>query len=716
MKQLLHDLKTHKICVEDVPSPTCLSRGILVRTRASMVSSGTERTLASLARKSLIGKVMERPDLAARVIRKARASGLKETLSAVKTRLDTFIAPGYSSAGIVLEVGAGAGDFVPGERVACAGMNYASHAEVNCVPPNLCVKIPEGVDFEAACSVAIGSIALQAVRISEVQIGDRVAVIGLGLVGLIAVQILKAAGCVVSGVDPDPERVRLAKTLGLDAAPNGDRPRDAGRALEPGADVVLITASTRSAGPIRLAGRLARDRGTVVVVGDVRVDVPRDLYYKKELKIRYSRSYGPGRYDRAYEQDGVDYPYGYVRWTEKRNMEAYLALIASGKVRVDPLVTHRFPIEQGVEAYKMLSGKDRRPCVGIVLDYPAVTDASRHVVIDPKRKAFSPSAGKAEIGIGWIGAGAFSRAKLLPVLKKEQGIDLCCVANATGPSARKAGMRFGFRSCTTDPGAVIADDSVNTIFIATPHHLHAPLIIEALGKGKHVFVEKPLCVNKEELKAIERAYVHSQCALAVGFNRRFSPFAQHCLRFFSSGEKPLTILYRVNAGPAPANHWICDPARGGGRVIGEVCHFIDFAQAMTSAQPLEVQALVIGPQSAGENLQIQIRFSDGSAAEISYLSRGDPRLPKEQIEIYGASKVATCEDFRTMRFYAAGTQRTLRLWRQDKGHEAEIRAFLNCLRKGGSPLIEFDSLRTTTLATFAIEEALRKGKPVFLAA
>jgi predicted dehydrogenase/threonine dehydrogenase-like Zn-dependent dehydrogenase len=717
MKQLLQDLKTHKVHVEDVPAPGCHPRGVLVRTCASMVSSGTERASISLTQKSLLGKAMERPDLVRQVLRKARTAGVTETLSAVKARLDGFIAPGYSSAGIVVEVGAEAIEFSPGDRVACAGSSHASHAEVNGVPTNLCVKIPGEVEFEAASSVAIGSIALQGVRIADARIGDRVVVIGLGLVGLITAQILKSAGCVVTGIDPDPMRVRLAETLGLDfACVNSDWPQNAGQAggLEGhGADAVIITASTRSGDPIRLAGQVARDRGIVVVVGDVRVDVPREQFYKKELEIRYSRSYGPGRYDPAYEEKGIDYPYGYVRWTEKRNMEAYLGLIASGKVRIGPLITHRFPIDQGVEAYQLLAGTHDEPYVGIVLTYPEGADFSRQMVVRPDRKPSTrPGTAKEEIGIGWIGAGSFSCTKLLPVLKRVPGIDLRCVANATGPSSRKVATRFSFRSCTTDPRAILEDDSVGVVFIATPHHLHASLVIEALKRHKHVYVEKPLCVNRDELRDIEAAYVQSKGILYVGFNRRFSPFARHCLRFFPQARGPLSILYRVNAGTIPANHWIRDPHKGHGRVIGEVCHFIDFVQAVTSAQPHKVQAWAIGPQSAGENLHIQVLLSDGSVAEISYLSNGDRGLPKEHIEIFGALKAAVCEDFRVMRFYAAGSGRTRRLWRQDKGHKAEISAFLKSLQYGGRPPIEFESLRTTTLASFAIEESLLKGEPV----
>ncbi len=721
MKQLLQDLKTHKVRIEDVPAPGCLPRGVLVRTRASMISSGTERASVSLTQKSLLGKAMERPDLFRQVVRKAQTSGIRETLSAVKARLDGLIAPGYSSAGIVAEVGAKVDGFSPGDRVACAGSGYASHAEVNWVPTNLCVKIPNGVEFDAASSVAVGSIALQGVRIANARIGDRVVVLGLGLVGLIAAQILKSAGCVVTGIDPDPGRVRLAETVGLDFAYlNSDWPQNAAGAAGldgPGADVVLVAASTRSAEPTRLAGQLARDRGIVVIVGDVRVDVPREQYYRKELEIRYSRSYGPGRYDPAYEEKGFDYPYGYVRWTEKRNMEAYLGLIASEKVRIDPLITHHFPIGQGLKAYQLLSGQQREPHVGIVLTYHEEADCSRQVFVRADREPSSRTRiAKAEIGIGWIGAGSFSCTKLLPALEKAPGIDLCCVANATGPSARKVAARFGFCSCASDPRVVFDDDEIDAVFITTPHHLHASLITAALKKHKHVFAEKPLCVKRDELRDIEAAYVQSHGSLFVGFNRRYSPFAEQCARFFPSGRGPLTILYRINAGNAPGNHWIRDPDGTHGRVVGEVCHFIDFAQAVTSARPLQVQAWTIGFQTTGENLQIQARFSDGSVAEISYLSHGDRSLPKEHIEIFGASRVAICEDFRTMRFYSDGSRRTRRLWRQDKGHGAEIRAFLRSIRNGGPPSIEFDSLRATTLATFAIEESLRKGEPVSIPA
>ena len=483
--------------------------------------------------KTLVGKALERPDLVRQLFRRLKTSGIADVIATVRARLDTAVALGYSSAGVVLEVGEGAGEFAVGDRVACAGAGHAGHAEVNWIPKNLCVKIPPNVNFESAASVALGAIALQGVRVAEAKLGERVAVIGLGLIGQLVAQILRAAGCVVWGLDPDPDRVRLARELGVDfACQNREWEQSPYSALcqrGEGADAVILTASTRSAEPIQLAGELARDRGVVVVVGDVRADIPRGPYYKKELQVRYSRSYGPGRYDPEYEERGADYPYGFVRWTEKRNMEAFLELVAQQKVRVEPLLTHRFSIDEALEAYKLLSGERKERYVGILLTYPHTAPLSSRVALqEPSPRAGPTRVARETVGVGWIGAGSFSRAKLLPSLRKIPGVEYEGLANATGTSARRVAKSFGFRYCSTDPNEILNDPAVHAVFIGTRHHLHAPLVIAALEHGKHVFVEKPLCVNEAELNQIAEAFGSSGRILSVGFNRRFSPFAREC--------------------------------------------------------------------------------------------------------------------------------------------------------------------------------------------
>jgi polar amino acid transport system substrate-binding protein len=717
MKQVLQDLRSHEVQVEEVPPPCGLPGGVLVKTVASLISSGTERATIALGGKTLLGKALERPELVRQLFRRLRTSGVADVIATVRARLDTAVALGYSSAGVVLEVGAGAEEFAVGDRVACAGAGHAVHAEVNWVPKNLCVKIPPNVSFESAASVALGAIALQGVRVAEAKLEERVAVIGLGLIGQLVAQILRAAGCVVWGLDPDPERVRLADELGIDFACENraweQSPCSALCQRGEGADAVILTAATHSSEPIELAGKLARDRGVVVVLGDVRADIPRELYYKKELQVRYSRSYGPGRYDPEYEERGTDYPYGYVRWTEKRNMEAFLELVAQQKVRVEPLLTHCFSIDEALEAFKLLSGERKERYLGILLAYPRVAPLSNRVALQvPPPPAGATRGTSKAVGVGWIGAGSFSRARLLPSLRKIGGLELLGLANATGSSARGVAKSFGFRYCSTDPEEILNDPEVRAVFIGTRHHLHAPLVVAALEHGKDVFVEKPLCVDEAELNRIADRLTSSRRILSVGFNRRFSPFARECKNFFEGHREPLSIVYRVNAGRLPPTHWIYDPAQGHGRVIGEVCHFIDLVAFLTSSLPTEVQGWPVkgGSDGAEDNLHIQILLADGSRAEILYLSSGDASVPKERIEVYGERRTAISEDFRKAWFYSDNHRRSRSLFSQDKGHGEELRAFIEAVAGGGESPIPFESLRATTLATFRLRESLRCGK------
>lgn len=717
MKQLLQDLRSHEVRVEEVPPPCCLPGGVLVRNAASLISTGTERATIKLGSKTLIGKALERPDLVRQLFRRLQTTGVADVVATVRSRLDSSIPLGYSSAGVVLEVGAGADEFAVGDRVACAGSGYAGHAEISWIPKNLCVEIPPEVDFDAAAAVAVGAIALQGVRVAEAKLGDRVAVVGLGLVGLLTLQILRAAGCAVWGMDPDPDRVRLALELGADFACENrqwegsplQRLCERGR----GADAVILTAATRSAGPIELAGRLARDRGIVVVVGDVRADIPRELYYKKELQVHYSRSYGPGRYDPEYEERGIDYPYGFVRWTEKRNMEAFLELVAQQKVCVGPLLTHRFSINEALEAYKLLSGEKQEKYVGILITYPHAAPRSNRVALQERPLRAGPTRVTREtVGVGWIGAGSFSRTKLLPALRKITGHEFAGLANATGISAQRAAKSFGFRYCSTDPSEILDDPSIQAVFIGTRHHLHARLVIAALEHGKHVFVEKPLCVSEAELNQIAEVYASSGRILSVGFNRRFSPFARECKNFFEGRRDPLSILYRVNAGLLPRTHWIYDPTQGHGRVIGEICHFVDLIGFLASCQPVEVQAWPVkgSNDSAEDNLHIQVLLTDGSRAEILYLSSGNASVPKEHVEVFGQGRTAICEDFRKYYLYYDNRRRSSWLFAQDKGYREELRAFIEAVARGGEPPIPFESLRATTLATFRIRESLSSGR------
>ena len=565
--------------------------------------------------------------------------------------------------------------------------------------------------------MALGSIALQGVRVAEVKIGEHVAVLGLGLVGLVTAQILQAAGCTVWGVDPDPDRLALARELGVafattnfEFASEGDLP-GAG-----GADAVIITAATKSNQPIDLAGQIARDRGIVVVVGDVRVDVPREHYYHKELQVRYSRSYGPGRYDPAYEEKGIDYPQGYVRWTEKRNMQAFLDLVAAGKIDLARLVTHRFEIAQAPQAYELLTQKQPEKYLAILIEYSQPGTSSRRLELRPRRpdKTIArPSAGK--IRIGWIGAGSFSRAKLLPALRKLDNLEMVGLANATGLSASRVGKSFGFQYCTTDASEVLHDPNIDAVFIGTRHHLHGPMVLAALACGKHVFVEKPLCVNEQELDAISRSYARSDRILCAGFNRRFSPFARQCRDFFSTGRGPLSFLYRVNAGRLPEGHWVEDPEQGHGRVIGEVCHFVDLFGYLSESLPIEVEAWAVDDDES--NLHIQVSLADGSKGEILYLDCGDASVAKERLEVFGRGRTAICEDFRKSWFHQSNRCRAKSLFQQDKGHVEEMRHFVRAIAGKAPPPIPFENLWATTLATFRIRESLLDSgaRPVAIA-
>lgn len=710
----------------------CRAAGVLVRTVASFVSSGTERASLRLGSRTLVGKALERPELARRLIWRLKTAGPAAVITTVRARFERPLPLGYSSAGIVVEVGSGADEFTAGDRVACAGTGYAAHAELNWVPKNLYVSIPPQVDFEREASAALGAVALQGVRVSEVRIGDRVAVVGLGIIGLLTAQVLKAAGCLVWGSDPDAERVRLAHELGIDAASTStDQPW-----LESSMDAVLLTAATSSRSPVQLAGRLARDRGIVVVVGEVRVDIPRETYYAKELQVRYSRSYGPGRYDPQYEERGLDYPYGFVRWTEKRNLEAYLRLLADGKVEVKPLITHRFPIENAQEAYSLLSRERPESSVGIVLTFShrpgatadqsassprASSPLSRSADIAPagRERRHGPathSIGDRAVRLGWIGAGSFSQSILLPAIAKIEGVELAAVANRTGASALHVARRFGFRRSSADAEEILNDPEIDAVVIATHHDLHAGLVIAALAHGKHVFVEKPLCISENELMEIERAYEGAGRILAVGFNRRFSQFARECHSFLEDIPGPLSIVYRVNAGPLRGGHWLREPEQGG-RATGEICHFVDLVQFLSRSKPIEVFAHATRPGgdqdvSAQPDLHVTVRSQEGSLAEIHYLCSGPEGLGKERIEIFGSGRAMICDDFRRWRFLADARSRRRWLLHQEKGHRTELECFIRAARGLGPWPADFAGVRSTMLATFRITESLREGGPL----
>ncbi|QQS44834.1 MAG: bi-domain-containing oxidoreductase [Acidobacteriota bacterium] len=705
MKQVIQNFRTGELKVDEVPETICKRGGILVTNVASLISAGTEKMAVGLARKSLAGKARERPDLVRQVLDKLKRDGLMNTIQTVRARLDAPLALGYSCAGIVREVGAGADEFCVGDRVACAGMNYASHAETVFIPKNLAVRMPDGISFDEAAFVTLGAIALQGVRTAEAALGHNVAVIGQGLLGLLTVQLLKAAGCRVIAIDLEAAKCDLARTLGAEAAVQ--RSDDVEEAVAVftgghGVDSVIITAAADTNDPIELAGAIARDRAIVSMVGAVGMDVPRKIYYEKELQLRLSRSYGPGRYDPTYEEGGIDYPIGYVRWTERRNMQEFLRLVAEGAVRLEPLISHRFPITEAAGAYDIITGKRRENYLGILLQYEQMPGRTASRVVD-----LGAAGAQAEVRLGVIGAGNFARSVLLPRLSNLEGVSLAGIATATGRNAKATGERYGFGFCTTDYRELLAREEINTVLIATRHDTHSMMVVESLRAGKTVFVEKPLAVTAEGLLEVDEAVRQTGGRVMVGFNRRFSGLAIEMRRFLE-GAHPLAVSYRVNSGEIPKESWI-QGDEGGGRIIGEVCHFVDFVQFLTGADPVEVFA--VASASGRDTSSVVIRLADGSVANINYFSTGDRSYPKERIEAYGGGRVAIIDDFRALEMWRDGKRKVSKRVSQEKGFDLELRSFIEAVKSGSGMPIAWDSLVLTTLTTLRIEDSLRSGRP-----
>src|SRR5581483_8619541 len=642
MKQLLQSARTGEIKIANLPIPQLLPRTVLVRQAASLVSAGTERYTLEFASKNLVEKAHARPDLVRQVINKARRDGVMSAIDAVRNRLDQSLPLGYSSAGKVIAVGEGISDIQVGDPVACAGGGYAAHAEVACVPRLLVAKIPVAdppLAFEQAAFTTLGAVALHGIRTAGVKLGDVVAVVGLGLLGQITVQILRAAGCRVVGMDLLAERADLALRSGATAATTrATELHDLCRRFTSGhgADAVLITAETPSSEPVQLAGEIARDHGTVVAVGTVGMNIQRKLYYEKELDFRVSRSYGPGRYDSEYEEKARDYPIGLVRWTETRNMEAFLQLLVERKLDLKPLISHSFPIEQARGAYDLITGRTQESFLGVVITYPHEPDMARRIELPAiPQPVHLPK--KTAISVGLIGAGNFASSTLLPAIKNVEGIELVGVCATAGNRGQHAGLKFGFRYCTTDEKEIIGDPKIETVAIATRHHLHAGQVLRAIEAGKNVFCEKPLCLNESELAEIVRAcFAPGAPRLMVGYNRRFAPMATRLRSFLSAIAEPLALHCRVNAGPVAPNHWLQDPEQGGGRILGEVCHFVDLLIYASGELPAEVHAREVpgGGEYCGDNVIVSLRFENGSQGTITYVASGDTAYAKERLEVF----------------------------------------------------------------------------------
>jgi predicted dehydrogenase/threonine dehydrogenase-like Zn-dependent dehydrogenase len=720
MKQVLQRARTGEITVEEVPPPQLLPGCVLVRVAASLVSAGTERASSEFAAKNLLQKAKSRPDLVREVMAKVQRDGLLPTIKTVRSRLDQASTPGYSSAGIVIAVADDVRDIRVGDAVACAGAGHAVHAECANVPRLLVARIPElSISLEHAAFSTVGAICLHGIRTAEVKLGDTVAVIGLGLLGQLTVQMLRATGASVLGLDIQPERAQLAAQLGAHAACSSSvefRDLCLQRTLGRGVDSVLITAETPSSDPVNLAGEIARERAIVVAVGTVGMDIERKAYYEKELDFRISRSYGPGRYDTAYEQKGRDYPIGYVRWTETRNMEAFLQLLAEKKLNLTPLITHRYPIDQAEQAYRVITGELRDSFLGVIIAYPGSDSASSDLPPSKVSIHSAPMDSRA-ISLGVIGAGTFAQGILLPLLKKMPSVAFDSVCTATGAHSRNVADKFGFRSCTADESEIIRNKDIDAVVIATRHNLHAASVLAAIQAGKHVFCEKPLCLTEDELREIATAYAAAdpRLVLMVGFNRRFAPMALRMKSFFSDVREPLAMHYRINAGFLPADHWTNDPEQGGGRILGELCHFIDFLIYIAGSAPVEVHARPLrNPgQYSGDNLVVSLSFADGSECTISYLANGDRSYSKERVEIFGGGSVAALEDFRELELVRHGRRnKTKSRWSQDKGHQAELQAFVDAIRGKRTSPVGIREIVATTLATLRVQQSIATGENV----
>jgi polar amino acid transport system substrate-binding protein len=718
LKQVAQSYRTGKLGLSDVAAPACApAGGILVNTTVSLISAGTERTLVELARKSMIDKARERPDLVKKVVDKAKREGVLAALEAVRAKLDAPVPLGYSLCGRVADVGRNANGFVFGDRVACAGAGYANHAQVNAVPKNLAVHVPDQVSDDEAAFVTVGAIALQGVRLVRPELGHVVVVLGLGLIGQIAVQLLTAHGCDVIGIDIERGKVDRALSRGAVAgAVSGvDDAVEVVRSVSNGygADAVVITASSTTAEPLSLAGDLARDRARISVVGLMPLEIPRKSYYEKELEVVVSRSYGPGRYDTDYEERGHDYPVGYVRWTERRNLEAVLRAMAAGRLDVKGLVTHRFAFHDALEAYALITGEHPEPHLGVLLTYEAASPTNgaspQHAPV-----AMAAQRSRDEVGVAVVGTGSFASGVLLPELVRIPGVRILRTASGRGLSARHAADKYGADDVAASLDAVLATPEVNAVILATRHDAHAAQAAKALAAGRDVFVEKPAAIDEAQLATLTEAVRSSPARIMVGYNRRFAPFAVKLGGAFAGRRAGLVMTVRVNAGRTPGGHWtVAD--EGGGRIVGEVCHFVDLLSYWAGALPVRVSAHAIGSGGGyerGENLAIAVSFGDGSVGTIVYSAMGDPSIGKERYEVLCEGKVALIDNWRTLEITSSGKTRKERALRADKGHGAELAAFFEACKRGAPSPIPWESIEATTQATFAIERAWREASSV----
>ncbi len=695
MKQLFQDLAKGHTRIETVPRPRAAAGQVLLETTRSLISAGTERMLVEFGRASLLKKARSQPERVRQVLDKIRSDGLAATVGAVRSRLDQPLPLGYCNVGVVAEIGAGVDGFALGDRVVSNG----PHAEVACVPKNLCARIPDGVGDDAAAFTVLGAIGLQGVRLAQPTLGEAVVVTGLGLIGLLTVQILRAHGCRVLGIDPDPDRIALARRFGAEVVDlsSGQDPLIAADEFSRGrgVDAVLITASTRSNEPVRQAAKMCRKRGRIVLVGVAGLELDRADFYEKELTFQVSCSYGPGRYDPAYEERGQDYPIGFVRWTEQRNFEAVLDLIAAGAIDVEPLISHRFAFDDAGEAYRALLGKE--PALGILLEYaPRPGGADRRLLL----AAGAVAAGAGRVTV--IGAGNHAARVLIPAFKRA-GATLDTVVSAGGASATHQGRKHGFAAASTDADAAIGESEVDSIVVATRHESHAGYVLAALRAGKHVYCEKPLCLTLEELGEIEAELaVRPEQLLMVGFNRRFSPYVVRAKALLGAVGGPKTLVTTVNAGRLPADHWTRDPVAGGGRLVGEGCHFIDLMRHLAGAPIRSWHATRAGNDGA----TVTLDFGNGSTGTLHYVTGGHRAFPKERLEVFAAGRVLQLDNFRRLRAWGWPRASISGSWRQDKGHQGCVQAFVDAIRTGGSAPIPVNEILEVSRISIEAQAAL----------
>ena len=716
MKQVVQNYRSGELTVLDVPVPACKPGGVLVSSHYSLISTGTEMMKVSEAKLSLLGKARARPDQVRKVADAVTQLGPAAAYKKVVNRLDSYTPLGYSLCGVVSEVGRGAEEFAVGQLVACAGSEYALHADVNWVPKNLCVPVPDGVEARLAAFTTVGAIALHGVRRAETQLGETACVIGLGLVGQLIVRLLLAGGVRVVGVDPSDERCSLAQTAGASACgpPSAEGLERLERALGEqtgglGADHVFLAAGGTSRDPVHTAARMARDRARVVDVGKCRLDLPWNQYYEKELDVRFSRSYGPGRYDDRYELEGVDYPPAYVRWSERRNLGCFLDLVARGDVQLDALVSGIYPVEDAADVYQRLGAGDLKG-VGFLFEYPERSPSRpRAVAATPARPAGRrPVAGPCT-RVGFLGAGNYATSMLLPHLVGADAVELAHVVTTTSLSAVNAQRRFGFAGASTDASAVLDDDSIDAVFIVTRHRSHAELTCRALERGKSVWVEKPLALSVDELHTVlDVVDATGNDRLTVGFNRRFAPLLVELRSMFSPPFGPSVVRYLVNAGSLDPGSWYAAPEEGS-RFEGEGGHFIDTVSWWLDARPVEAYAVAT---DVPDDLLASIRFDDGSVASVAYATGGHSRHPKETFEALGGGRVGRLDNFRRASVWAGRHRRTRRaMGGIDNGQRAQVTRFLDAVRSGGPMPIPLESLAATTRATLAVSRSRVSGRP-----